>query len=213
MYRQIQIGRQVYVVCPLISASDALADVDSLEETEAKMRDYYTKYPNVKIACISSKMKEDEIKRNIHEFAMGNYQILLSTTIVEVGVNVPNATVMVIKNAERFGLAQLHQLRGRVGRGEHQSYCVLLSKDKMNPRIQAMVKTNDGFEIAKLDLEQRGMGNLVGTEQSGYDEAVNAMILYKDMYEKISEELDAIIQGKIRYDNTKRMVRSLRGDA
>lgn len=213
MYRQIQIGRQVYVVCPLISASDALADVDSLEETEAKMRDYYTKYPNVKIACISSKMKEDEIKRNIHEFAIGNYQILLSTTIVEVGVNVPNATVMVIKNAERFGLAQLHQLRGRVGRGEHQSYCVLLSKDKMNPRIQAMVKTNDGFEIAKLDLEQRGMGNLVGTEQSGYDEAVNAMILYKDMYEKISEELDAIIQGKIRYDNTKRMVRSLRGDA
>lgn len=212
MYRQIQAGRQVYVVCPLISASDALTEVDSLEETEIKMRKYYAKYPDVKIACINSKMKEEEIKQNIHEFALGNYQILLSTTIVEVGVNVPNATVMVIKNAERFGLAQLHQLRGRVGRGSHQSYCVLLSKDKMNPRIQAMVKTNDGFEIAKLDLEQRGMGNLVGTEQSGYDEAVNAMILYKEMYDKISAELDTIIQGKIRFDNTKKMVQLLRRD-
>lgn len=210
MYRQIKAGRQVYVVCPLIAASETLAGVDSVEETEEKMRDYYKKYPEVQIACINGKMKEHEIKQNIREFAEGRYHILLSTTIVEVGVNVPNATVMVIKNAERFGLAQLHQLRGRVGRGSHQSYCVLLSKEKSNPRIQAMVKTTDGFEIAKLDLEQRGMGNLVGTEQSGYDKAVDAMIMYRDMYEKINSELDSIIQGEIRYNNAKKMVQTLR---
>ena len=209
MYRQIKAGRQVYVVCPLITSSEALVGVDSLEDTEAKMREYYQKYPEVKIACISGKMKEEEIKQNIHDFADGKYHILLSTTIVEVGVNVPNATVMVIKNAEHFGLAQLHQLRGRVGRGKHQSYCVLLCKDKTNPRIQAMVKTTDGFEIAQLDLEQRGMGDLVGTAQSGFDKAVNAMILYKEMYEKINTELSVIIQGKIRYDNTKKMVQTL----
>lgn len=209
MYRQIKAGRQVYVVCPLITSSEALVGVDSLEDTEAKMREYYQKYPEVKIACISGKMKEEEIKQNIHDFADGKYHILLSTTIVEVGVNVPNATVMVIKNAEHFGLAQLHQLRGRVGRGKHQSYCVLLCKDKTNPRIQAMVKTTDGFEIAQLDLEQRGMGDLVGTAQSGFDKAVNAMILYKAMYEKINTELSVIIQGKIRYDNTKKMVQTL----
>lgn len=211
MYRQIKAGRQVYVICPLISSSDAMVGVDSLEETETKMRDFYKKYPEVKIACINGKMKEEEIKDNIQRFAAGEFHILLSTTIVEVGVNVPNATVMVIKNAEHFGLAQLHQLRGRVGRGKYQSYCVLLCKDKSNPRIQAMVKTTDGFEIAKLDLEQRGMGNLVGTAQSGFDTAVNAMILHKDMYEKINSELDIIIQGKIRYDNTQKMVQVLSG--
>lgn len=176
------------------------------------MQEFYKRYPEVKIACINGHMKEAEIKDILHAFANGEYHILLSTTIVEVGVNVPNASVMVIKNAERFGLAQLHQLRGRVGRGQYQSFCVLLSQEKNNPRIQAMVKTLDGFEIAKIDLEQRGMGNLVGTEQSGYDKAVNAMMMYNGMYEQINKVLDEVIQGKIRYDNTKKMVQALKGE-
>lgn len=212
LYRQIQMGRQGYVVCPLITSSDALQGVDSLEETLKKMQKFYKRYPEVKIACINGHMKEAEIKDILHAFANGEYHILLSTTIVEVGVNVPNASVMVIKNAERFGLAQLHQLRGRVGRGQYQSFCVLLSQEKNNPRIQAMVKTLDGFEIAKIDLEQRGMGNLVGTEQSGYDKAVNAMMMYNGMYEQINKVLDEVIQGKIRYDNTKKMVQALKGE-
>lgn len=212
LYRQIQMGRQGYVVCPLITSSDALQGVDSLEETLKKMQEFYKRYPEVKIACINGHMKEAEIKDILHAFANGEYHILLSTTIVEVGVNVPNASVMVIKNAERFGLAQLHQLRGRVGRGQYQSFCVLLSREKNNPRIQAMVKTLDGFEIAKIDLEQRGMGNLVGTEQSGYDKAVNAMMMYNGMYEQINKILDEVIQGKIRYDNAKKMVQMLKGE-
>lgn len=200
-YRQIQCGRQAYVICPMISASDAVEGVDSLEETYEKCKTFFEKYPKVKIGCINGKMKPDEIKKIIDEFAAGSIHILLSTTIVEVGVNVPNATVIVIKNAERFGLAQLHQLRGRVGRGTEQAFCVLLSRDKENPRLQAMVRTNDGFEIAKEDLEQRGAGNLVGNEQSGFDEALDMMVTLPELYKTITSELDKIFQAKVRYEH------------
>lgn len=210
IYRQIKEGHQAYVICPLIENSDVMENVDSLEETDLKMTRYFARYPEVKIGCISGRMKKENIQAVIDDFAAGNTHILLSTTIVEVGVNVPNATVMLIKNAERFGLAQLHQLRGRVGRGKHQSYCVLLSDDRDNRRLRAMVETNDGFEIAKIDLEQRGMGNLVGTEQSGFDAAVNAMVLYHDLYEQVNAELEKIMQGKLRYDETVRMAETLR---
>lgn len=135
-------------------------------------------------------MKPDDVRAEIAKFAANEYQILLSTTIVEVGVNVPNATVIVIKNAERFGLAQLHQLRGRVGRSRLQSYCVLLSNQKDNPRLLTMVQTTDGFEVARQDLLQRGMGNLVGVEQSGYHEAVKLMIAEPDMYREICAVLE-----------------------
>lgn len=187
MYRQIQQGYQCYLVCPLISASDSdlLKDVDSLEETEEKVRHFFEKYPEVKIASINGKMKADEIKNIITAFSNHQYDILLSTTIVEVGVNVPNATVMAIKNAERFGLAQLHQLRGRVGRGSIQSYCVLISPQKDKPRLQIMTQTTDGFEIAKHDLNLRGTGNLIGTTQSGVDEAVTNMVQHPRFYQQI----------------------------
>ena len=168
---------------------------------DEKCKTFFEKYPKVKIGCINGKMKPDEIKKIIDEFAAGSIHILLSTTIVEVGVNVPNATVIVIKNAERFGLAQLHQLRGRVGRGTEQAFCVLLSRDKENPRLQAMVRTNDGFEIAKEDLEQRGAGNLVGNEQSGFDEALDMMVTLPELYKTITSELDKIFQAKVRYEH------------
>lgn len=210
IYRQIKEGHQAYVICPLIENSDAMEEVDSLEETNLKMTRYFKRYPEVKIGCISGRMKKEDVQAIIEDFAAGNTHILLSTTIVEVGVNVPNATVMLVKNAERFGLAQLHQLRGRVGRGSAQSYCVLLSNDRENKRLRAMVETNDGFEVARIDLEQRGMGNLVGTEQSGFDTAVNAMVLYHDLYEQVNRELEDIMQGKLRYDATVHMADALR---
>ena len=112
-------------------------------------------------------MKAKDVQAGIDKFAAGSADILISTTIVEVGVNVPNSTVIVIKNAERFGLAQLHQLRGRVGRSSFQSYCVLLSQDKENERLQTMAATTDGFKIAEKDLELRGTGQILGVKQSG----------------------------------------------
>lgn len=206
LYRQVKKGRQGYVICPLITANETIEDVESLEDTFEKMKKYFTKYPEVKIGCINGKMKAEDVQSEIHKFAGKEYNILLSTTIVEVGVNVPNATVMVVKNAERFGMAQLHQLRGRVGRGSEQSFCVLLSKDKANVRLQTMARTNDGFEIAQADLEQRGTGNLTGVEQKGFDKAVNTMLANRDLYDIISKEFDTIMRGKLLYNNAKRMM-------
>ena len=209
MYHQIQAGHQCYVVCPLIEESDrdALANVDSVEKTYQKMTAWFAQYPEVKIHMISGNMKPAEIKERIAEFAEGKCHIIISTTIIEVGVNVPNATVILIKNAERFGLAQLHQLRGRVGRGDAQSYCVLLSEQKESPRLQAMVDTNDGFEIAKRDLELRGTGDIVGTRQSGIDEGITLMLQYPELYEKIRKEVESIFEGKRRLENYSAVLR------
>ena len=157
------------------------------------MKDWFAQYPEVHIAKVTGDLEKNTIQKRIEEFAAGKAQILISTTIVEVGVNVPNATVMVIKNAERFGLAQLHQLRGRVGRGDAQSFCVLLSKDKNNPRLRTMVATNDGFEIAQEDMALRGTGNLVGIEQHGFDQCVTLMLQHPDMYAKCVEQAKVLI--------------------
>ncbi|WCK57040.1 ATP-dependent DNA helicase RecG (plasmid) [Aneurinibacillus sp. Ricciae_BoGa-3] len=194
MYRQIKQGRQCYVVCPLIedSESEALADVDSVEATFDKMKKFYNKYPEVNIAMISGKMKQSEITEEIAKFSQNKYDIIISTTIIEVGVNVPNATVILIKNAERFGLAQLHQLRGRVGRGSHQSYCVLLSEEKENPKLKAMCDTTDGFKIAEKDLELRGTGDFIGTKQSGNNKYVMLMLSNPNFFEKVKEEVNRI---------------------
>lgn len=187
MYNQIREGRQCYVICPLIeeSTSDKLAGVDSVEQTLEKMKEWYKKYPEVKIGALTGKMKEKEIQERIDEFASGKIQIIISTTVVEVGVNVPNATVIMIKNAERFGLAQLHQLRGRVGRSDFQSYCVLLSEDVGNVRLHTMVETTDGFEIAKRDLELRGTGQILGIRQSGADRLIELMLENPEIYKTI----------------------------
>ncbi|MDR0835277.1 MAG: ATP-dependent DNA helicase RecG, partial [Tannerella sp.] len=164
---EIRKGRQVYVVYPLISESENL-DYKNLEEgyeTFGKV------FPEYKVSMVHGKMKAKEKDTAMQRFASGESQILVATTVIEVGVNIPNASVMVIESAERFGLSQLHQLRGRVGRGAEQSYCILISSYKLSnvtrERLEIMVNTNDGFKIAEADLRLRGAGDLEGTQQSG----------------------------------------------
>lgn len=203
MLRQIKAGHQCYVVCPLIqdSESEKMADVMSVESVLDEMESYYGPDSGVRIAAITGRMKASEVQAKIEAFKSGTVDILLSTTIVEVGVNVPNATVMVIRNAERFGLSQLHQLRGRVGRSSLQSYCVLLSKDRANERLQAMARTTNGFEIAEADLKLRGTGNIVGDEQSGYDKCVTAMIQYPKLYKGLYDAIYKMAEASKQYNN------------
>jgi ATP-dependent DNA helicase RecG len=140
--------------------------------------------PDFKYSIVHGRMKSDEKENEMHKFRNGLTDIMIATTVIEVGVNVPNATVMVIENAERFGLAQLHQLRGRVGRGGNQSFCVLVAGDKLSEnakkRLDTMVRTTDGFEISKVDLELRGPGEMDGTRQSGLLELKLADIRYDE---------------------------------
>ncbi|MCD8293238.1 MAG: ATP-dependent DNA helicase RecG, partial [Prevotellaceae bacterium] len=165
--RQIDEGRQVYMVYPLIKESEKI-DLKNLEEGYLHICE---EFPDCKVCKVHGKMKPVEKDAQMQLFVSGEAQILVSTTVIEVGVNVPNASVMVIENAERFGLSQLHQLRGRVGRGADQSYCILVTGYKIaedtRKRIEIMVRTNDGFEIAEADLKLRGPGDLEGTQQSG----------------------------------------------
>lgn len=190
IYNQILQGHQCYIVCPLIedSNSERMDDVESVTSTLEKITSWYAQYPKVKIAAVTGKMRQEEVKSVLDEFAQNKIQILLSTTVVEVGVNVPNATVIMIKNAERFGLAQLHQLRGRVGRSDLQSYCVLYSNTtspKSLERLNVMVSTNDGFEIAKHDLEIRGTGQIIGLKQSGSDSTLELMLSNQEIYNSL----------------------------
>ena len=197
VYNQIKEGHQCYIVCPLIEDSDSetLEGVDSVETTYKKLTEWFKPYPEVTIKAISGDMKAKEVQEGIGAFAQKQADILISTTIVEVGVNVPNATVIVIKNAERFGLAQLHQLRGRVGRSSLQSYCVLLSKDKENERLKTMAATNDGFKIAEKDLELRGTGQILGVKQSGKDAVMEMALNYPQLYQAVRKQAE--IQYKI----------------
>lgn len=169
MREEIAKGRQVYVVYPLIEESETL-DLQNLDEGyEALKREFPP--PGYQISVVHGRMKPADKDFEMQRFVEGKTQIMVATTVIEVGVNVPNASVMVIENTERFGLSQLHQLRGRVGRGAEQSYCILMSSFKLSneskERIQAMVRTNNGFEIAEADLRMRGPGNIEGTQQSG----------------------------------------------
>ena len=169
MKDQIKTGRQVYIVYPLIEESKKM-DLKNLEDGFESVCRYFDN-ENYAIGVLHGKMKSENKDFEMNRFVNGETNILVSTTVIEVGVNVPNASVMVIENAERFGLSQLHQLRGRVGRGEYNSYCILMTKDKMSPdaetRINAMVSTNDGFKISEIDLKLRGPGDILGTQQSG----------------------------------------------
>lgn len=169
MKKEIAKGRQIYVVYPLIQESEKL-DMKSLEEGFNHLKKHFPE-PDYGIGIVHGKLKNEDKEAAMHAFARGELQILVATTVIEVGVNVPNASVMVINSTERFGLSQLHQLRGRVGRGAEQSYCILMSSYKLSEeskkRIQTMVGTNDGFEIAEADLKLRGPGDLEGTQQSG----------------------------------------------
>ena len=167
MRQQIADGRQVYIVYPLIEESEKM-DIKNLEEGYLHICETFPEY---KVSKVHGRMKAGEKEVEMQRFVRGESQIMVATTVIEVGVNVPNASVMVIENAERFGLSQLHQLRGRVGRGADQSYCILVTGYKLTEetrkRIEIMVQTCDGFEIAEADLKLRGPGDLEGTQQSG----------------------------------------------
>lgn len=167
VHKQLKEGRQVYIVYPLIKESEKI-DLKNLEEGYQHTCE---EFPECKVVKVHGKMKAAEKDAQMQLFVSGDAQIMVATTVIEVGVNVPNASVMIIENAERFGLSQLHQLRGRVGRGADQSYCILVTNykltDETRKRLEIMVRTNDGFEIAEADLKLRGPGDLEGTQQSG----------------------------------------------
>jgi ATP-dependent DNA helicase RecG len=168
--RLLQEGRQAYVVCPLVEASETTLARAAEEEADrlrrAELRDF-------QVGCMHGRMKPAERRDVMARFKAGELHVLVATTVIEVGVDVPNATVMIVQEADRFGLAQLHQLRGRVGRGAEQSYCVLVSRAKeeltetAQHRLEALVATTDGFELAEVDLDLRGGGALLGTRQHG----------------------------------------------
>ena len=215
--KNIDEGRQCYIVCPLVEENEEINAKSVMEIFE----EYKTKiFPNYKVEYLHGKMKQKEKDAIMEEFKNGNINILISTTVIEVGVNVPNANIMIIQNAERFGLAQLHQLRGRVGRGEHQSYCILKYEGNsriIKERMDVITKTNDGFVISEKDLELRGSGEFFGTRQHGIPEfkianlfedmtilkgvqAVALSIIDKDPYleSKENEKLKKMVENKFK---------------
>jgi ATP-dependent DNA helicase RecG len=169
MRQQIALGRQIYVVYPLIAESEKM-DYKDLTDGYLSITQAFPP-PQYITSIVHGKMRPDDKREGMRQFLAGEAQIMVATSVIEVGVDVPNATVMVIESAERFGLSQLHQLRGRVGRGGEQSYCILMSGEKLSKearaRLDAMCQTTDGFQLAELDLKLRGAGDIGGTQQSG----------------------------------------------
>lgn len=168
MQDQIQEGRQVYIICPMVSESEEMEELENVTDYSEQLKQIFP--PEVSIACLHGKMTFSEKEMIMQAFAEHKIDILVSTTVIEVGINVPNATVMMVENADRYGLAQLHQLRGRVGRGQYQSYCIFMSgslSEKNRERLDILNQSNDGFYIAEKDLELRGPGQLSGIAQSG----------------------------------------------
>jgi ATP-dependent DNA helicase RecG len=166
---EIAKGRQIYIVYPLIQESEKMDYKDLMDGYESISRDF--PLPQYAVSIVHGKMKPADKDAEMKRFSEGKTNIMVATTVIEVGVNIPNASVMIIESAERFGLSQLHQLRGRVGRGAEQSYCILMTSHKLSAdtktRMETMCRTNDGFEIAEVDLKLRGPGDLMGTQQSG----------------------------------------------
>ena len=195
---EIAKGRQIYIVYPLINESKTLDFNNLISGYEAISR--YFPLPDYRVSILHGQMKPEDKNYEMQRFVKGETQIMVATTVIEVGVNVPNASVMIIESSERFGLSQLHQLRGRVGRGAEQSFCILMTGDKLSKdtlkRIETMVHSSDGFEIAEVDLQLRGPGDLMGTQQSGLlnlkiaDLAKDSqlVILARDEARKILEE-------------------------
>lgn len=190
---------QAYVVCPMIDANDDMAGVKSVEEISQEYREALEPL-GIKIATLTGRDKKSSMDETIHEFKEGATDILISTSVIEVGVNVPNATAMIITNAERFGLSSLHQLRGRVGRSDLQSYCVLESGDlteKGRRRLDAMCQTTDGFEIAEADLAIRGAGDVLGTKQSGENRYMTLMLAFPERYREAQKDACDILDKKM----------------
>lgn len=192
--REVAAGRQAYVICPLIEESEKL-DVQNAIDVHAQLQ--YA-FPEYKVGLLHGRMTPGEKDEVMREFSAGRVQVLVSTTVIEVGVDVPNATLMVVYDADRFGLSQLHQLRGRVGRGEHQSYCVLIADPKNEvgkERMKVMTQTNDGFEIARRDLELRGPGDFFGTKQSGVpDFRVADMVIDFEIMEQARDDAAEMVR-------------------
>ena len=194
--QQIVAGRQVYIVYPLIQESEKM-DIKNLEDGYLHICE---EFPEYKVSKVHGKMKPAEKEEEMQRFLRAETQIMVATTVIEVGVNVPNASVMVIENAERFGLSQLHQLRGRVGRGAEQSYCILVTGYKLTEetrkRIEIMVQTNDGFEIAEADLKLRGPGDLEGTQQSGvaFDLKIADLARDRQLLQFVREIADRLLE-------------------
>ena len=191
---EVKNGRQAYVICPMVEESEMIDAENVLDYTKILRQNL----PGIRVEYLHGKMKGKEKNKIMEEFAAGEIQVLVSTTVIEVGVNVPNATVMMIENAERFGLAQLHQLRGRVGRGDKQSYCIMVNasgnKEK-NRRLDVLNKSNDGFYIASEDLKLRGPGDIFGIRQSG-DLEVQLADIYTDAVtlKKVSEDVNRLLE-------------------
>ena len=211
--REIKVGRQVYVVYPLVEESEKMDLKDATRRYEY-LRD--TVFPKLPIGLLHGKMKPAEKEKVMSAFVAGEIKILVSTTVIEVGVDVPNASVMIVEHAERFGLSQLHQLRGRVGRGAEKSYCILLTSDKRTAiaeeRLGIMAKTNDGFIIAEKDLELRGPGELLGTKQSGLPEfRIGNIVRDQPLLEQAKQESEFYLN-KPRSAVTAKMVERVKQD-
>ena len=195
MSNELKKGRQAYVICPLIESSEHLEDVQNVVELYESLQ---SDYGNEKVGLLHGKMSAEDKDQVMQKFSEHEIDILVSTTVVEVGVNVPNATFMMIYDADRFGLSTLHQLRGRVGRSEHQSYCVLIASPKTETgieRMTIMTQTTDGFELSERDLEMRGPGDFFGVKQSGLPDFLVANVVedYR-MLEVARDEAAELIQ-------------------
>lgn len=204
MREQIKQGRQVYVVYPLIDESEKLDLKHVMDGYESITREF--PLPEYAVSIVHGRQRPQDKEYEMERFKKGETQIMVSTTVIEVGVDVPNATVMVIENAERFGLSQLHQLRGRVGRGAEKSYCLLVASEKISreamTRLQTMVDTNDGFKIADVDLQLRGPGELNGTRQSGTEQLRIASIVEDtDLLNKAKDLADRILNADPRLEH------------
>jgi ATP-dependent DNA helicase RecG len=191
---QIEGGHQAYFIYPLVEESEKVAARAAVDEQERLQREVFPRY---RVGLLHGRMAADEKDEVMAAFRRGEYDILVSTSVVEVGVDVPNATVMFIEGANRFGLAQLHQFRGRVGRGEHRSFCLLLPDAEgaaENERLRALEETSDGFRLAELDLEQRGPGDFLGTRQAGLADLRMARLTDVRLIERARREADLLLE-------------------
>jgi ATP-dependent DNA helicase RecG len=196
--QQVQAGRQAYVVYPIVEETETSADIKAAEQMFQHLSQKV--FPSLRVGLLHGRMSAEDKEHAMRMFQTGETQILVATTVIEVGVDVPNASVMVIEHAERFGLAQIHQLRGRVGRGQHQSYCILVT-GKLNQiaaeRIRTLVESNDGFYIAEMDMKLRGPGEFFGTKQSGIPGLRLAdLIRDSDVLEMARTEAQALLDGR-----------------
>ena len=202
--REVKKGHQAYIICPLID--EGKVEAKNVRDTRIDFEKYVSSLGlNIKVSSISGDMKQEKIDKVIESFNDGNIDVLVSTTIVEVGVNVPNATAMVILSSERFGLSQLHQLRGRVGRGKDKSYCILVSPKEGLERLNIIKNSSSGFDISKEDLKLRGPGELLGLKQSGQSEELMLILSYPKLVNSIKEEIEKIYEDENRLEYYKKI--------